>query len=111
MTGKSIEVRTTDSARYDPMDDTWLALIAHAGVVMRLFDPGNRFFGFRGKSRLQQSTGAGIASGRSSAVNNDASNHSRIEKDPSDACKVDRLVALLNPVDKPQACGEEIRSP
>jgi hypothetical protein len=40
MTRKSPDVRRTDSARCDPMSDTWLALIAHAGAVMRRFDLG-----------------------------------------------------------------------
>jgi hypothetical protein len=51
MARKSTDVRRTDSARYDPMSDTWLALIAHAGAAMRRFDWGIRFFGFRGNSR------------------------------------------------------------
>ena len=47
MTRKSTDVRCTDSARYDPMGDTWLELITHAGAVMRLLAPGVRFLDFR----------------------------------------------------------------
>ena len=51
MTRKSTDVRRTVSARYDPMGDTWVALIAHAGAVRRRFDPGARFFDFRRNRR------------------------------------------------------------
>jgi hypothetical protein len=51
MTRKSTDARRTNSARYDPMSDTWLALIAHAGAVMRRLDLGIRFFGFRANRR------------------------------------------------------------
>jgi hypothetical protein len=47
MARRSTDVRRTDSARYDPMSDTWLALITHAGAVMRLLAPGVRFLDFR----------------------------------------------------------------
>jgi hypothetical protein len=46
MTRKFPDLRRTDSPRCDPMSDTWLALIAHAGAIVSLFDLGIRFFGF-----------------------------------------------------------------
>lgn len=38
MDGESTGLDHRDGARYDPMGDTWLALIVRAGAVMRRFD-------------------------------------------------------------------------
>jgi hypothetical protein len=46
-----------------------------------------------------------------SAMDVDPYHDGRVEQDPADAGKVDRLVVLLKPIDEPQACGEEIRGP
>lgn len=51
MSSKSTDMRRSHSAGYDPMGDTWLALIAHAGAVMRRFDSGVRLFDFRRNRR------------------------------------------------------------
>jgi hypothetical protein len=48
MTRKSTVRRRTDSTRYDPMSDTWMALIAQAGAIVRRFNLGIHLFGFRG---------------------------------------------------------------
>lgn len=51
MSRNSNSVRRTGGARYDPMGDTWLALIAHAGAIMRELDSGIRFFHFHRNER------------------------------------------------------------
>jgi hypothetical protein len=46
-----------------------------------------------------------------SAMNDDANHDSSVEQNPADAGEVNCLVVFLNPIDKPQTCGAEIRNP
>jgi hypothetical protein len=116
MTRKSTDVRGRDSGRYDPMSDTWLALIAHAGAAMRRLDVGIRLVGFAATTMKDlegdaRRVGSPSAARRSSAVNNNAGDHSGIKEDPTNAREVDRLVLFLNPVDKPHAGSKQVGGP
>jgi len=44
MTRKSPTARRKGSARCDPMSDTWLALIGHAGAIISRLDPATGFW-------------------------------------------------------------------
>jgi len=65
--------------------------------------------GTRKKTRAVSSSPSPL--GYRSGIDDDAYHDGRVEEDPADASKVNRLVALLETVNKPEACGEKIRGP